>query len=100
MVRLGSVALLALALPVAAPGKPPPEQAPAFNRSFFIPQVPRDFSDPGDRGFGRAQISPNAQFGFGMFGLKPEKSPLRPVTVREIDTPKQRRAAVGFSVRF
>ena len=101
MVRLGSVALIALFLPAAAWGDPPASDPKSGQvRSFGLPQLSSDFSDATDERFGRAQIAPNAHFGFGMFGLKSEKSPLRPVTVREIDAPKQRRAAVGFSLKF
>jgi len=100
MVRLGPVALIAMSLPVAALGNPPsPDPSPPA-RSLYLPQPPSKFSDATDERIGRAQIAPNAHFGIGMFGLKPEKSPLRPATVREIDAPKQRRAAVGFSLKF
>ena len=100
MVRLGPVALFAMSLPAAALGNPPaPDAKSPPARTFHLPQ-PSYVSDGADERFGRAQIAPNAHFGVGMFGLKPEKSPLRPVTVREIDAPKQRRAAVGFSLKF
>ena len=100
MLRLGSVALIAMSLPAAALGNPPaPDRSPPPH-SFYLPQPSPEFSDSSGERFGRAQIAPNAQVGIGMFGLKPEKSPLRPATVREIDAPKQRRAAVGFSLRF
>jgi len=97
MVRLGSVALIALLLPTAAWSKSPTNSERA--RDFHLQQPASDRFAPDER-FGRTQIAPNMQFGIGMFGLKTEKSPLRPVTRREIDAPKQRRAAVGFSVKF
>ena len=100
MVRLGPVALIAMSLPAAALGNPPAPVPPPLARSFYLPQPSSEFSDATDERFGRAQIAPNAHIGIGMFGLKPEKSALRPVTVREVDAPKQRRAAVGFSLRF
>lgn len=101
MARLGSVALITLFLPTAAWGDAPaPDPKSALTRSFHLPRPSADFRDDTDERFGRTQIAPNAHFGVGMFGLKPEKSPLRPATVREIDAPKQRRAAVGFSLRF
>lgn len=100
MVRLGPVALIAMSLPAAALGNPPAPVPPPLARSFYLPQPSSEFSDATDERFGRAQIAPNAHIGIGMFGLKPEKSALRPVTVREIDAPKQRRAAVGFLLRF
>jgi hypothetical protein len=39
-------------------------------------------------------------FGLGMFGLKPQSPRSRAVTVREMTEPRQRRAGVGFSLRF
>ncbi len=95
MVRVGCVMLLILAAPAAGLGKPAGQ-----DRGFQLPPK-TDF-----RGFApdgpavQAEIAPNTRFGLGIFGLKLEKSPLRPATVREIETPKQRRAALGFSVRF
>ena len=97
MVRLTCVALLALSLPAVA-WSGPPATAAGKGRSFLLPQPHHRFeSDPV---IGRAEIAPNATFGFGMFGLKYERSHLQPVTGREIDTRKQRRAAVGFSLKF
>jgi hypothetical protein len=98
MVRLGSVALIAISLPAAAWSNPPSSSSEPL-RTFHLPQPAADRFAREDR-IGRTQIAPNTHFGFGMFGLKSEKSPLRPVTGREIDAPKQRRAAVGFSLRF
>ena len=98
MVRLGSVALIAILLPAVAWSNPPSGSSEPV-RTFHLPQPSADRFAREDR-IGRTQIAPNTHFGFGMFGLKSEKSPLRPVTGREIDAPKQRRAAVGFSLRF
>lgn len=98
MVRLGSVALIAILLPAVAWSNPPSSSSEPV-RTFHLPQPSADRFAREDR-IGRTQIAPNTQFGFGMFGLKSEKSPLQPVTGREIDAPKQRRAAVGFSLRF
>lgn len=101
MVRLSSVALMMIILPAAAwagspalaePAKPP--------RSFALPSSSTHYRFAPDGSFGRAEIAPNAQFGVGMFGMKIEKSPLQPVIGREIIAPKQRRAGVGFSLRF
>ena len=100
MVRLGSVALILLSLPAAAWSGPPAGAEPGQSRSFHLPRPPADFRFVADERFGRTEIAPNAHIGFGMFGLKPEKSHLRPVTGREINIPKQRRAAVGFSLKF
>lgn len=45
-------------------------------------------------------IGSYGRFGLGMFGLKPETPRNRAVTVREVTSPKQRRAGVGFSLKF
>src|SRR5687768_2802780 len=98
MVRLVALALLIMSLPVAAWSKPP--DADAGRRAFHLPQSSDHYRFAPDRPPGRAEIAPNADFGFGIFGLKSEKSYLQPVTGREIDIPKQRRAAVGLSLKF
>lgn len=46
------------------------------------------------------ELGPNAVFGMGMFGFKGEKSLHSPVTARDLDTTRRRKAAVGFSLRF
>lgn len=101
MVRLGSVALIVLSLPAAAWSNPP--AAPEGSerpQSFHLPSASDHHRFAPDGPFGRAQIAPNTHFGVGMFGLKTEKTHLQPVTGREIDTRKQRRAGVGFSLKF
>ena len=101
MIRLGSVALIALSLPTAAWSNPPTTaDQPQQKQSFHMPRPSSDYGLAPDTRIGRAEIAPNAQFGFGMFGLKSERSHLQPVTVREINAPKQRRAAIGFSLKF
>lgn len=98
MVRLGSVALFAMSLPAAAWGSPPSSEISGPASSFQLPRPAGNFAPVSE--FGRARIAPNMRVGFGVFGLRPERNPLRPVTVQEINTPKQRRAAVGFSMQF
>lgn len=101
MVRLGSVALLLLSLPAAAWSAPPStadDSQPM--RTFELPRSGEHRRFTPSEPIGRTAIAPNANFGFGMFGLKSEKSDLQPVTGREIDAPKRRRAAVGFSMKF
>ena len=98
MIRLSSVALVVLVLPAVAWSKPPASDAPQSN-SYTMPRLAAD-GFAADQRVGRTQIAPNAHFGFGMFGLKTEKSQLQPATGREIDNRKQRRAAVGFSLKF
>ena len=101
MVRLVSVALIALSLPVSAWAKPhTTDQKPDQISAVYLPRAPAQLGHARVERIGRAELAPNLHFGFGMFGLKSEKSPMRPATVREIDAPKQRRAAVGFSLKF
>lgn len=45
------------------------------------------------------EVMPNATLGFGFFGHK-SAGALAPVTERELAMPKQRKAAVGLSLRF
>ena len=56
--------------------------------------------NPGSRIIAGTEVYPNATVGFGMFGQKAEKSPHASSTVRELATPKSRRAAVGLSFKF
>ena len=47
-----------------------------------------------------ADIGTNGRLGLGIFGFKAESARQRAVTVREVDTPRYRRAGVGFSLKF
>ena len=98
MVRSAFAALIILWLPAAAASKPPAAD-PAQNRSFGLPlaSAHRQFAPSP---VGRTEVAPETHLGFGIFGMKAERSYLQPVTAREIDAPKQRRAAVGFSMKF
>jgi len=40
------------------------------------------------------------RFGVGIFGLKSQTPRSRAVTVREVSEPRERRAGVGFSMKF
>jgi hypothetical protein len=100
MIRLGVIALLATSFPAAAWSNPPAANEGPEAKSFHIPRFTAHHRFAPARPVGRAEIAPNAHFGFGIFGLKSERSYLQPVTGREIDTRKQRRAAVGFSLKF
>lgn len=61
-----------------------------------LPTVHRNES----RIFAGTELAPNAVVGIGMFGFKSEKSLHSPVTARDLDTTRRRKAAVGFSLRF
>lgn len=100
MVRLAFVALIVL-LPTAAWSNPPASaEGSGRPQSFHLPPTSDHHRFAPDGSVGRALIAPNTHFGVGIFGLKSEKSYHQPVTGREIDTRKQRRAGVGFSLKF
>ena len=70
---------------------------------FAMPNAPSASTvgkSDGTRIFAGTSLLPNAVFGLGLFGEKAGREPLAPVTAREIDRPRQRKAAVGFSLRF
>lgn len=61
----------------------------------------RDVTVPGDDAERPAiNIGPNARFGPGIFGLKPQTPRSRAVIANEVNAPKQRRAGIGFSLKF
>ena len=108
LVPAGLIAAFSI-LPAAALAADPSENPwrvrdkPATVRNFGIS------GDPGTAHWERSdrsrmiagrRIAPNGTIGFGMFGQKSTNSPLAPVTVRDLATPKQRRAGLGFSLRF
>ena len=45
-------------------------------------------------------VGSNGRFGFGTFGLMPDAARGRAITVREVNEPRNRRAGVGFSLKF
>jgi hypothetical protein len=46
------------------------------------------------------EVGPSGRFGLGMFGLKSGAPRSRAVVGHEVSAPKQRRAGVGFSLKF
>lgn len=110
MVRLSAAAsaLLLLASPAWSQQAnltllPPPastEQAPAFD--FSLPDDP-DGKAPGNRGsniVAGTEVSPNGMVGFGIFGEKSGELAQPPVTNRDYTLGRQRKPAVGFSLKF
>lgn len=75
-----------------------PPSAPLGQR-FTMPTAPKSQPYEG-RPFAAAEIGPNATFGLGMFGLKQERFGMAPTTVREVNSPRTRRPALGFSLKF
>ncbi|HET9336941.1 MAG TPA: hypothetical protein VFO12_11120 [Sphingomicrobium sp.] len=110
MARLGFAPLFLILLP--APGwaqswpnagtvqqrATQPERSEIFRRDFTIGESRWDETD--DRISISTQLGPNFTGGLGMFGQKRDKGYQKPVTGRELDLPKSRRAGVGFSLKF
>ena len=73
------------------------------SRSFKLPEFGSRFSrgdHSGSRIFAGRELMPNGVIGVGMFGQKTDKGPLSPATARDLSIRKQRKAAVGFSLKF
>ncbi len=66
---------------------------------FKMP-IGSESSTPDSHPFATTEIAPNARFGIGMFGYKQERFGMAPTTVREVNSPRTRRAGVGFSLKF
>lgn len=109
MARLGFAPLFLIFLP--APGwaqatpsfgsglqRPQSERSEISRRNFTVGETQWDETD--DRISISTQIGPNLTGGLGMFGQKRDKGYQGPVTGRELDLPKSRRAGVGFSLKF
>ena len=93
MARLVSVALLSALWVAPAAG-----QVIAHDDGWRIAEPPPFASS--ELRLPAAEISRKGRFGFGLFGIKREKAHDRPVTVRDVEAPRQRRAGVGFSLKF
>ena len=78
-------------------------EKPPETSNFSMPHAapaPTAEMNGGSRIFAGTALLPNTMFGLGLFGERVSGEPLAPVTGREIDLPKRRKAAVGFSLRF
>ena len=80
-------------------GNPNSTPSASLGHDFTMPSVPKPQSS-GGRPFAAAEIGPNATLGLGMFGLKQERSGIAPTTVREVNSRRTRRPALGFSYKF
>ena len=94
MVRLGSVALLLL-----LGSAPTWAQSSSNARQWRIGEVTRPAWSR-STSFASAEIAPNATFGVGIFGLKPDRVRQPAVTVHEINMPRTRRAGIGLRLGF
>jgi hypothetical protein len=52
------------------------------------------------RMFASTEVSSHARVGFGLFGLKPERSRQPHVTGYDASRPRSRRPAIGLSLKF
>lgn len=97
-----AIASLAAGAAASEPA-PPGGDSGAAAPGYAIPRTPSAAATErrdGTRIFAGTALLPNTVFGLGLFGERARKEPLAPVTAREISLPKQRKAAVGFSLRF
>lgn len=114
MARLVGVALITLFLPATGWSQPVhniatspyevsrPAEPKSPSRHYGL-SGDGDHSRRSEDGHGMlasVEVGPNSRIGFGMFGLKPHASYGSPVTNREINTRRSRRAGVGFSLKF
>ena len=92
MARLHCVAFLSafIAAPVAAETPPTAVSWRVSDVAFSDMETPPP----------SVRVGPNAQIGFGIFGLKAETKRRKAVTVRDISAPRHRRVGVGFSLKF
>lgn len=110
MARLGVAPLILALLPAAAwaqssessnPGlqqSTRPSQSDASRHDFAIGQA--DWRESDERISISTKIGPNLTAGIGMFGYKRDKAYQAPVTARDFNHPKSRRAGMGISLKF
>lgn len=92
MVRVGSLLLL-----LALSEMPAVAQSTATAEILRIRETPSPGHDPQ---LPAISVGSTGQFGLGIFGLKSQTPRSRAVVGYEVSTPKQRRAGVGFSLKF
>ena len=92
MVRIGSFLLL-----LALSAMPAVAQSTATDEILRIRETPSPRPDPQ---LPAISVGSTGQFGLGMFGLKSQTPRSRAVVGYEVSAPKQRRAGVGFSLKF
>lgn len=84
--------------PISAPEASQHGKAPNYD-------IPDDQVTSIGGGFGSqvlagTQLAPDTLVGFGIFGLKAEKSPHAAATARDLSITRSRKAAVGVSLKF
>ena len=95
---------IAAGAPAAEPSNPwHVDQKSEPSRTFDVADqvsAGRGAAGWGSRIFAGKQLMPNGVIGIGMFGPKAEKGPHDPTIGRDLSLRKQRKASVGFSLRF
>jgi hypothetical protein len=92
MTRMVCVALLSIL--IAVPASAETAAAPNSWRIREIPIATAETQLPA------IDLGSYGRIGVGVFGLKPDVARSRAVLVREVTTPRHRRAGVGFSMKF
>ena len=92
MVRVASFLLL-----LALSAMPAVAQSTATAETLRIRETPSPRYDPQ---LPAISVGSAGQFGLGIFGLKPQTPRSHAVVGYEVSAPKQRRAGVGFSLKF
>ena len=92
MIRLVCVALISAFAASAATAQ---TTGGADAWRFQEPSAP-----PSDRRLPSLELSSTSRIGLGMFGIKADTSRSKAVIARDVTAPKQRRAGLGFSLKF
>lgn len=110
MARLGAVPLIAALLPAAAWAQSSESLTPGFLQSPKQSQIDASRHDfvIGETGWRESEerisistkIGRNLSAGIGMFGYRRDTAYHAPVTARDLDLPKSRRAGIGISLNF
>lgn len=92
MTKLVCVALLSAIASAPAAG-----QAVAPSDAWRFREISIPASSPQLPAF---ELGASGRIGLGMFGIKPDISRSRAVVARDVTAPRQRRAGVGFTLKF
>jgi hypothetical protein len=115
LTRLIAIALIASILPASAWGQTNMDSTPVVSSTWqtkmaegHLPNYSlqnEDSATTAPRGsntrmFASTEVSSTATVGFGLFGLKRERSAQRHVTGNDASRPCSRQAAIGLSLKF
>jgi hypothetical protein len=115
LTRLIAIALIVSILPASALGQTNVDSAPVVSSTWQTKMAEGRLpnyslqseesaatapSGSNTRMFASTEVSSQATVGFGLFGLKRERSPQPHVTGYDASRPRSRRAAIGLSLKF